>query len=100
MYFGHYAVNAILYVILDSEVFSPIRGYIEARFPKSKLEYLINCPYCLSYWISLFISFLFLLTCFLDNLFNSSILVILTLSLFVFLVITGQQIQKIKKDHL
>lgn len=94
--FGPDAVGAVLYVIHESDLFDPIRGYIEARYPGSKLEYLINCPFCLSYWISLFISALFILICIFGSLFNSSKALILLLGVFTFLCVAGRQVERIK----
>lgn len=96
--YGKDAANAILYVIHESEIFDPVRGYIEARYPGSKLEYLINCPFCLSYWISLFIATLFILLSIFTPLFNSNKIVILILGLFTFLSIAGQQVSRIKTE--
>jgi hypothetical protein len=66
-YFAKYFILAIVYLIQESDIFSYMRGYIEVKYGGSKLEYLINCPYCLSYWAGLFLAGLFLFTCFTYN---------------------------------
>lgn len=96
MVFGPSATNAILYVIHDSEIFDPIRGYVEARYPQSKIEYLINCKFCLSYWISLFIALLFIVLCIFTPLFGSNKVVAGVLALFLFLSVSGRQVEKLR----
>lgn len=96
MVFGGPAANAVLYVVYESEIFDPARGYIEARFPGSKLEYLINCPFCLSYWISAFVANIFAVTCFLIPLFGGNPWAVILLGLFTFLAVAGEQVQRIK----
>ena len=92
-YYSKYCVKSIVYVILDSEIFDAIRGYIEAKYSKSKIEYLINCPFCLSFWGSLTVGLLFLFSsmfiCF--NIFNN-------ICLFIVLVLCsyGQSIQDLQ----
>lgn len=54
------AIKSIVYLIHDSEILAGARGYIEARFPGTRIEYLIGCEYCLGYWASALVSFLFL----------------------------------------
>jgi len=94
-YYSKYCVKSIVYVVIDSQIFDPIRGYIEARYNKTKIEYLINCPFCLSFWASLIVGVLFILPSMFIyfNLLNN-------ICMFVVLVLCsyGQSIQDLKNN--
>ena len=45
----------ISYTITISEIFTEFREYI-ASYGNYKLTYLINCPYCLSFWVTLIVT--------------------------------------------
>lgn len=46
--------------LINGKIFEWPRAYIEARFPGSMLEYLSGCPVCLSHWISMAFTVVFL----------------------------------------
>lgn len=36
--------------ITVERIFSPVRDFIEVRWPRSLLHYISTCPVCMSYW--------------------------------------------------
>ena len=46
-------VESITQICIKSIITEPIRVYIIAKYPTSKLTYFITCGYCFSFWISL-----------------------------------------------
>lgn len=47
---GVAATWRITRLIVDDEVAAPLRNAVGDRWPGSKAEYLVNCPYCVSVW--------------------------------------------------
>lgn len=90
--FAKYFILAIVYLIQESNIFSYARGYIEAKYSGSKIEYLINCPYCLSYWAGLFLAGLFLFTCFTYN----NIILYISLGFFLWIIASGISVKNLK----
>jgi hypothetical protein len=92
-YYSKYCVKSIVYVVIDSEIFDAVRGYIEVKYNKSKLEYLINCPFCLSFWASLIVGVLFFVSAMIIN-FD----ILNNVCLFIVLVLCsyGQSIQDLQ----
>lgn len=88
-----YFIAGVLYLIQESEIFSYVRGYIEVKYPGSKLEYLINCPYCLSYWTGLILALMFICICLNYN----NIYSYLCLALLLWISASGASIEKLKK---
>jgi hypothetical protein len=37
-------------LVVDDEIARPFREAVSKRWPGSKAEYLVNCPYCVSVW--------------------------------------------------
>lgn len=37
-------------LVVDDEIARPLREAVARRWPDSKAEYLVNCPYCVSVW--------------------------------------------------
>jgi hypothetical protein len=93
-FFGKDAITSMLYLIQDAEISSKIRGYIEVRYTGTKLEYLINCPYCLSYWIGLFLTIMYIGVCFYLQI---HWIVSLTLGVFLYLTMIGRKIVELRK---
>lgn len=95
-FFGKDAVTAILYLIQDAEITARIRAYIEVRYSETKLEYLMNCPYCLSYWISLAVAAMYGFMCIYLQM---HWLVSSVLTFFLYLTIVGQKIIELRSTE-
>lgn len=93
-FFGKDAITSMLYLIQDAEISSKIRGYIEVKYTGTKLEYLINCPYCLSYWIGLLLTIMYLGVC---SYLQIDWIVSLTLGIFLYLTMVGRKIVELRK---
>lgn len=50
---GVAATWRITRLITEDEVAAPLRTEVSRRWPGSKVEYLVNCPYCVSVWAGL-----------------------------------------------
>lgn len=37
-------------LVVEDEITRPLREAVSRRWPDSKAEYLVNCPYCVSVW--------------------------------------------------
>jgi hypothetical protein len=37
-------------LVVDDEIFQPVRDRVQGRWPESKLAYLMTCPVCVSIW--------------------------------------------------
>lgn len=86
----------MLYLIQDAEITARIRGYIEVKYSGTKIEYLINCPYCLSYWIALVIAVMYVMIC---SYAHMPLLVSLILAMFLYLTIVGRKIIELKNSE-
>ena len=47
------AVWRLTRLVTEDEIVAPIRDAISRRWPDSRLEYLVHCPYCVSVWAGL-----------------------------------------------
>lgn len=44
------ATHRLTNLVVEDEVTRPVREYIDDRWPDSRLNYLVNCPRCVSVW--------------------------------------------------
>ena len=95
IFFGDKGVSAILYVMQEAEITARMRGYIEARFSGTPLEYLMNCRYCLSFWATFLISLGYAAF---SLLLEISLPITILMCIFLALIIYGTQIEKLKKE--
>jgi len=93
--FGDKGVSAILYVVQEAEITARMRGYIEARYSGTPLEYLMNCRYCLSFWAAFLVASAF--SAF-SLLLDISVPITAVLCILLTLVIYGTQLEKLKKE--
>lgn len=42
-------------LVMEDKITEPLRDFVYEHFPKSKLSYLIACPWCISVWAALVI---------------------------------------------
>ena len=84
---------SFLYLIQESELLEKFRAYIETKYSKTKIEYLINCPFCLSYWICLFMSTMFFFVCIFLGL---QIIIVFILSILLWITCTGIVVNELK----
>lgn len=91
--FSKDAITAMLYATQEAEISARMRAYIEVKYSNTKLEYLINCPYCLSYWCSLALVLIYASLClFLGVKFFP----VLCLSVFLLFSVIGIKIKELK----
>ncbi len=84
---------SIIYLVQESKLFEMFRAYIEIKYSKTKIEYLINCPFCMSYWICLLMSIMFLL---LSLMIGIGIQVAIVLSILLWVTCTGVVVRDLK----
>lgn len=95
-FFGKDAVTSMLYALQEAELTAKLRAYIEVKYPNSKIEYLLNCPYCLSYWCAGTLTVLYAMICFYAGM---GVMITLLLSGFLLLTIVGKKIQDLKEKE-
>jgi hypothetical protein len=47
---GLAATKRFVNLVTEDEITRPVREKVARRFPDSKVNYLLNCPYCVGVW--------------------------------------------------
>lgn len=91
-----WCARSVVYVVQEAALTERLRAYVECRLSGSWIEYvLINCPYCLSYWVAggLVTAEMLFLIYFLQN----PVMVVFLCGI-SYLFVTGRMIEMIKKE--
>lgn len=50
------ATARLVRLVTEDEIARPVRQYIDGRWPESRLNYLVGCPYCVGVWAGLLVA--------------------------------------------